>query len=153
MAKSVKPKDVRLIKLKLNDRLTRYIEAIATARLSRDERRDKRGYRSPAVVAAILDWHDDRGHGRTLAAEKVRLYMLEYLDAAFVENSPQRDVYLPAEAHAALVELAKHLREDYGLSLAKRGKGEAQLVPVATVAVCRLADLLGAHEPLVPGDC
>lgn len=149
MADSIRPKDVRLLKLKVNDRMDSYIDAIAKQCLSPKQLNDPRGFRAPAVVAAIEDWANDK----VLSPDKVRLYMLEHLDAAYIIRTRVRELYLPAAAHAALNEIARHLIEHHNLALEGRGKGKYELHIVASLAVSRLADMLGAHKPLVEGDC
>lgn len=148
-----RPEGVRLIKLKVNTRMEEYIKIIARAKLTEKDRASRRGYRSPAIVKAIEDWGRALEEGEFISFEKLRVYLLEYLDSVYITPGIERELYLPPGANKTLEAIFDHLQSRQDVPnihsiTSSRTRGVTYRL-LAGLAVCRLVDNLGRQKPLL----
>lgn len=151
MAKPVKPPGARHMYLKLNARLDGYLTA-GQAVLSLEDKLDRRGFNSKVVRAAVSRWSRALEAGERMTDDRLRLYLLEYLDAVYVTRTRQFKVYLDEETIGQIDAIADRIRGKSPPPLLER-LGVTERSVIVAVALCRLADALGKHLPLVEGDC
>lgn len=151
MAKALKPVDARKLRVKFNERIDLYIEEIKKSHLSAKERRDRRGYRSKAILSAIEHWHTAMRAGERLPPETLRIYLLEYFDATQIGKPTLRHLYISAEGRQMMDEIVEIL-PDMGTPFTRTprgsGKSDVEYHVILTLAISRLADQMGKRRPL-----